>query len=105
MRNFAPHLDRPQPDRPLPGPPLPGPPPPRPLLPWTAQHFSGTALTRTATKPHANVPQPTLVEHGRAHELDAIVFFFECCIRMGFFRLFFFFEVGPGRYAALQDGL
>ena len=33
------------------------------------------APTQTATKPHANVPQPTLVEHGRAHELDAKVFF------------------------------
>ena len=55
-----------------------------------------TASTPTATKPHSNLRQPILVEHGKAHELDAKSFF--STVYGGFFssgNKFFFFEVGP----------
>ena len=46
-----PHPDRPHPDHP---------------------HPTRTVTTWTATKPHANLPQPTLLEHGRAHKSCAV---------------------------------
>ena len=42
----------------------------RTALTWTAPHFPGTH-TPDRSHPDANLPQPSLVEHGRAHELDA----------------------------------
>ena len=58
-----------------------------------------TASTWTATKPHANLPQPTLVEHGRAHELDAKKILSVVNGRFFLVEKRLFFEVGPSRSA------